>query len=66
MNIGDVVLEYKEGSVVLSYPVAKMIVPALDAVAAKVESGEIDPIKGTDLDKEAILKAIAFLKVTLA
>lgn len=61
-----VTVEYKDGKIVGSVEVLKLVNPVLDLAAAKVESGEIDPIKGTDLDKEALLKAIAFLKVALA
>lgn len=34
----------------------------LDGVEEKIKSGEIDIIKGTDLDKTALLAAIAYLK----
>lgn len=61
-----VTLEYKDGKIVASLEVAKALVPALEVIEAKVESGEIDPVKGTDLDKAAMLKAIAFLKVAVA
>jgi hypothetical protein len=30
-------------------------------VKAKIESGEIDPVKGTELDKEVMLKAVNFV-----
>lgn len=59
-------VEYKEGKIVASVEVAKIVVPALESIEAKVESGEIDPVKGTDLDRAALLKAIAFLKVAVA
>lgn len=55
-------LEFKDGKIVLSYDLKQVAVPVLDGLAAKVQSGEIDPVKGTDLDKDAMLKAIAFLK----
>ncbi len=40
----------------------KYILGWLADIEAKVESGEIDPIKGTDLDKAAIMAAIGALK----
>ena len=65
---GQIVLSYKfeGGSLSGSYDLLKVAGPALDAIAAKVQSGEIDPVKGTDLDKEAMLKAIAFLKAEIS
>lgn len=41
---------------------AKYVSGFLGDIEAKIESGEIDPIKGTDLDKAAMLGAIATLK----
>jgi hypothetical protein len=57
-----VTLDYKDGKVVVEAQVAQFANPVLDDLKAKVESGEIDPIKGTDLDKSVILGAIEFLK----
>lgn len=54
------------GGIELLVKPAILVVPALDAFKAKVESGEIDLIKGTDLDKEALLKAVEFIKAELA
>lgn len=58
-------IDLKDGKIVLSYDLKQVAVPVLDGLVAKVESGEIDPIKGTDLDKDAMLKALAFLKAEL-
>lgn len=57
-----IVLDYVDGKVMLSAEVRALVAPALDSIKAKVESGEIDPIKGTDLDKQALLKAIEYIK----
>lgn len=57
-----VTVDYKDGKVVVEAQVAQFANPVLDDLKAKVESGEIDPIKGTDLDKSVILGAIEFLK----
>lgn len=73
MEIGKsgVTVDYKEGALVitalegnaeLKIKAAAALNPVLDKFAAQVESGEIDPIKGTDLDKAALLKAIELIK----
>lgn len=46
--------------------VAGLAVPVLNEIKAKVESGEIDPIKGTDLDKTTLLGALDFLIETVS
>lgn len=62
-QIGDV--NYAEGDIVVKLHVAKFAKPALEAIKAKVESGEIDPVKGTDLDKAAILKVLDLVLAVL-
>ena len=57
--------DYKEGKLVVSVAVASVVVPKLDEIRAKVESGEIDLIKGTDIEKGPLLLAIDFLKAEL-
>lgn len=42
------------------------VMPWLDGTKAKLESGEIDLIPGTDLDKHVLLTAIEFLKKQVA
>jgi len=32
--------------------------PVIESYKAKVLAGEVDPIKGTDLDKEVLIKAL--------
>lgn len=70
------VIDYKEGSLQLDYTsgaltgsikvkAAALVNPILEGFKAKVESGEVDPIKGTDLDKTVMLQAIAFLQAEL-
>lgn len=70
------VIDYKEGALQLEYvsgaltgtikvQAAAVINPILESFKAKVESGEVDPIKGTDLDKTIMLQAIAFLQAEL-
>lgn len=49
-------MEYKDGKVIID--VGAMVKPAIMAFKAKVESGEVDIVKGTDLDKGVLLKAI--------
>jgi len=55
-----------EGAIKLEVKPLLLVGPALDAFAAKVEAGEVDLVKGTDLDKQALLKAIEFIKAELA
>lgn len=61
-----VTLDYKQGEVVLTAKVAELIAPVIEEFKAKVESGQVDPIKGTDLDKTAILGAVELLQKYLA
>lgn len=56
----------KDGKIVVEINVGAMLIPAIEGVKAKIEAGEIDLIKGTDIDKEVMLKAIDFLKAELA
>lgn len=57
-------LDYADGKIKLSgeWEVRALVVAELDKVKAKLESGELDPVKGTDLDKELLMKAIEALK----
>lgn len=48
-------VDYVGGEVVLKARVAALLLPKLESLKAKFESGEIDLIKGTDLDKRAAL-----------
>lgn len=59
---GKAIVSAFEGAVELTVKAALIINPALDNLSAKIESGEIDLIKGTDLDKTALLQAIAYVK----
>lgn len=59
-------LSYAGGKLVLSADVASLLLPILEDLKAKVESGAIDPIKGTDLDKVAIEQVIALAEKYLA
>ena len=69
MVAGELVLavEVKEGAEVkVMAPMAVLLMPAVEALEAKIVAGEIDPIKGTDLDKEVLMKGIVELKKLLA
>lgn len=46
-----VTLDYTGGAIVLKAEIAGLALPVLQDIKAKVDSGAIDPIKGTDLDK---------------
>lgn len=58
--------DLKGGKVVIEINVAAMALPAIEGIEAKVQSGEIDLIKGTDLDKAALLQVISAIKAELA
>lgn len=72
MELGSgVVADYKDGKVVISafdggveltVKAAALIKPVLDGLEDQISSGKIDPVEGTDLDKEALLSLIAGLK----
>jgi hypothetical protein len=58
-------LKLEAGKLMLIAELAALILPKLAEIKAKVESGEIDLIKGMDLDKVAILKAIELIEAEL-
>ena len=64
--IKGVEVEYKGGDITLTAKVASFLIPEIEKIEAKVMSGEIDLIKGTDLDKDVMLKALSFIKEKLA
>ena len=53
-----VTVEYADGAVVLKAEIKSLVAEKLADVKAKLESGEIDLIKGTDLDKISAIKVI--------
>lgn len=57
-----VTLDLQGGKVVLSADLGSFANPVIDGLIAKVTSGAIDPIKGTDLDKDAMLTVLKYLK----
>ena len=54
-------LDYKEGKVVLAVEIAALVVPSIESIKAQIESGAIDPVKGTDIDKTVMLQSIDLL-----
>lgn len=58
-------VDYKEGNAVLTVKVVDLIQPLLEKFKADVNSGAVDPIKGTDYDKMAILAGIELLETWL-
>jgi hypothetical protein len=58
-------LEYKDGKIVLSADILPVLAGPLSKLKADIESGKIDPIHGTDLDKEFMLKAVDFVEKAL-
>lgn len=59
-------LNYVDGKVQLELALKDLIKPKLDDLRAKIASGELDVVKGTDLEKGPILMAIDFLEAELA
>lgn len=60
-----VMVKLEGGKLSLEADFGLMLVPKLDALVAKFESGEIDIVKGTDLDKSAALILLANIKAEL-
>lgn len=58
-------LDYKGGKAVLEVDVAGQVNSKLDELIAKVESGEIDLVKGTDFEKGPVMIALQFIKSEL-
>lgn len=54
--------DYKDGKIIVEVKVAEQVVPVLDGVIGKIESGEIDLVKGTDIDKTVALQVLGLLK----
>lgn len=59
---GALLVTALDGNAELKLKAAAAVNPVLDSVVAKFESGEIDLIKGTDIDKDVALKIISLLK----
>lgn len=62
---GVVEIKALEGAAKLSLDLGKLAVPMLDGLMAQVESGAIDPVKGTDIDKDLILRVLGLVKGAL-
>ncbi|MFM6929052.1 MAG: hypothetical protein ACKOX6_11350 [Bdellovibrio sp.] len=62
----DVVVGYANGELYVKAKVAGVVGPFLEDTKSKIMSGEIDLIKGTDIDKEIMLKAIDALSALLS
>lgn len=62
---GALTLTALEGKVVLTAKAALALNPVLDKFAAEIESGAIDPIKGTEIDKTVLLKAVELIKAEI-
>lgn len=58
-------LDYQDGKVVLTAEVKALVQPKIEELKAKIASGEIDPIKGTDIDKMAFLAALELVEKAL-
>lgn len=63
--VKGVTVDYVEGAIVLKAEVKSLVLAEIAKVEAKIESGEIDLVKGTDLDKQAALGLISALKGVL-
>lgn len=57
----DIVRKHVDEKGMLKDLASEFVKPYLASVKAKIESGEIDLIPGTDLDKMVLLSAIDFL-----
>lgn len=59
---GAAVVTLLEGNIEVKVKAAAALNPILDGLSSKVSTGEIDLIKGTDIDKELVLKIISAIK----
>lgn len=66
MNKGLITISAAEGNVKLEVKAGMLVVEVLADLEKKIESGEIDPVKGTDMDKIAALQFVAWAKKELA
>lgn len=62
---GSLILAGLEGAVSFQVKAGLLLVPAIDGIIAKVESGEIDLVKGTDIEKGPVLEVLKGLKAAL-
>ena len=60
-----VTLDMDKGEVVLKAKVGTLLGPQISKLKADIESGKIDPIPGTDMDKLAMLQAVDFVEKEL-
>lgn len=58
-------VKFESGKASLEVEVSALVAPAIASFKAKVASGEIDLIKGTDLDKDVLIKAADFIQEQL-
>lgn len=58
----NVTVELDKGDLVVRVKSSQYISKFLDKTQADIESGALDPIKGTDIDKVALLGAIQYLR----
>jgi len=59
-------LDYENGDVVMKYKLSAIVLPWLESMQSKIEAGQIDLIKGTELDKMAMIQAITMMKAELS
>lgn len=58
-------VDYVEGKIVATVEVKEVVMTEIEKIEAKLESGEIDLIKGTDFDKTLALQGLALVKELL-
>lgn len=59
---GEVVVSGLDGGLELKFKLAALIKPFVADIEAKIESGAIDPVAGTDMDKVAMLALVEGFK----
>jgi len=63
---GSVVLSALDGNLTLQLKAMALVGPMIDSMVSKIESGEIDLVKGTDIDKFVALQVLGLIKTELS
>jgi len=54
--------KYEAGKIIVEVKVADQVNPLLEKLKGDIESGAVDLVKGTDIDKAVVLPVIALIQ----